>query len=38
MTTFFSKGHASPLLYATFKAAGAIPDEELVTGSGGSGT
>jgi transketolase len=26
----FSKGHASPLLYATFKAAGAISDEELV--------
>ena len=28
----FSKGHASPLLYAMFKAAGAITDEELVTG------
>ena len=28
----FSNGHASPLLYATFKAAGAISDEELVTG------
>ncbi|HCU94759.1 MAG TPA: transketolase, partial [Actinobacteria bacterium] len=28
----FSKGHASPLLYAMFKAAGAIADEELVTG------
>jgi len=28
----FSKGHASPLLYAMFKAAGAISDEELVTG------
>ena len=28
----FSKGHASPLLYAIFKAAGAITDEELVTG------
>jgi transketolase len=27
----FSKGHASPLLYAMFKAAGAITDEELVT-------
>jgi transketolase len=27
----FSKGHASPLLYAMFKAAGAIIDEELVT-------
>jgi transketolase len=26
----FSKGHASPLLYATFKAAGAISDDELV--------
>lgn len=28
----FSKGHASPLLYAMFKAAGAITGEELVTG------
>ena len=28
----FSKGHASPLLYAMFKAAGAITDDELVTG------
>ena len=28
----FSKGHASPLLYAMFKAAGAITDQELVTG------
>ena len=28
----FSKGHASPLLYAMFKTAGAITDEELVTG------
>jgi transketolase len=28
----FSKGHASPLLYAIFKAAGAISDEELVGG------
>ncbi|MGH3271310.1 MAG: transketolase, partial [Trebonia sp.] len=28
----FSKGHASPLLYAMFKAAGAITDEEIVTG------
>ena len=28
----FSKGHASPLLYAMFKAAGAIAGEELVTG------
>ena len=26
-----SKGHASPLLYAMFKAAGAITDEELLT-------
>ncbi|MEU6811417.1 transketolase [Streptomyces sp. NPDC046831] len=26
-----SKGHASPLLYAAFKAAGAIDDEELLT-------
>jgi transketolase len=26
-----SKGHASPLLYALFKAAGAITDEELLT-------
>ncbi|MEV1142628.1 transketolase [Micromonospora sp. NPDC049799] len=26
----FSKGHASPLLYAVFKAAGAITDQELV--------
>src|SRR5512139_1896165 len=26
----FSKGHASPLLYAVFKAAGAISDQELV--------
>ncbi|HKD89408.1 MAG TPA: hypothetical protein VKB62_12840, partial [Streptosporangiaceae bacterium] len=28
----FSKGHASPLLYSVFKAAGAISDEELMTG------
>ncbi len=28
----FSKGHASPLLYAMFKAAGVISDEELITG------
>ena len=28
----FSKGHASPLLYAMFKAAGAITDQELVGG------
>jgi transketolase len=27
----FSKGHASPLLYAMFKAAGVVTDEELVT-------
>jgi len=27
----FSKGHASPLLYAMFKAAGAIGDAELAT-------
>jgi transketolase len=27
----FSKGHASPLLYALFKAAGAIDDEELLS-------
>ena len=27
----FSKGHASPLLYALFKAAGAITDAELLT-------
>jgi transketolase len=27
----FSKGHASPLLYSCFKAAGAITDEELLT-------
>src|SRR4029453_18222800 len=26
----FSKGHASPLLYSCFKAAGAIEDEELL--------
>lgn len=26
-----SKGHASPLMYALFKAAGAIDDEELLT-------
>src|SRR5579871_6008335 len=28
----FSKGHASPLLYAVFKAAGVISDQELMTG------
>jgi transketolase len=28
----FSKGHASPLLYSMFKAAGVVSDEELVTG------
>jgi transketolase len=27
----FSKGHASPLLYSAYKAAGAISDEELMT-------
>jgi transketolase len=27
----FSKGHATPLLYALYKAAGAIDDEELMT-------
>jgi transketolase len=27
----FSKGHASPLCYAMFKAAGAITDQELLT-------
>src|SRR5918996_2224104 len=27
----FSKGHASPLLYACFKAAGAISDEKLLS-------
>jgi len=27
----FSKGHASPLIYAVFRAAGAIDDEELMT-------
>ncbi|HEX4211801.1 MAG TPA: transketolase [Candidatus Dormibacteraeota bacterium] len=27
----FSKGHASPLCYSLFKAAGAISDEELMT-------
>src|SRR5437868_6204991 len=27
----FSQGHASPLLYSMFKAAGAISDEELLT-------
>ncbi|HEX5763055.1 MAG TPA: transketolase [Solirubrobacterales bacterium] len=27
----FSKGHASPLLYALYKAAGAIGDEELLS-------
>jgi transketolase len=27
----FSKGHASPLLYALYKTAGAIDDEELLT-------
>jgi transketolase len=27
----FSKGHASPLIYSIFKAAGAVSDEELLT-------
>jgi len=27
----FSKGHASPLVYAIFKAAGAISDDEMLT-------
>ena len=27
----FSKGHASPLVYAMFKAAGAISDDEMMT-------
>ncbi|MFD7879839.1 transketolase [Streptomyces sp. NPDC059766] len=27
----FSKGHASPLLYAMFKAAGVVDDDELMT-------
>src|SRR6202030_4747478 len=27
----FSKGHASPLLYAIFKAVGVISDDELLT-------
>ncbi len=28
----FSKGHASPLLYSMFKAAGVVSDDELVNG------
>jgi len=28
----FSKGHASPLIYSIFKAAGVVSDEELMTG------
>jgi len=28
----FSKGHASPLLYSMFKAAGVVSDEELING------
>ena len=28
----FSKGHASPLLYSVFKAVGAVPEHELLTG------
>src|SRR5918997_2866186 len=27
----FSKGHASPLIYSMYKAAGAISDEEMLT-------
>src|SRR5881394_416963 len=27
----FSKGHASPLLYSIYKAAGAVSEEELLT-------
>src|SRR5881628_2816479 len=27
----FSKGHASPLLYAVFKAVGVVGDDELMT-------
>ena len=27
----FSKGHASPLLYSVYKAAGAVSDEEMLT-------
>src|SRR5512132_4584066 len=27
----FSKGHASPLVYALFRAAGAVSDEDLLT-------
>jgi transketolase len=26
----FSKGHASPLLYSVFKAAGVVSDEDLI--------
>ena len=28
----YSKGHASPLVYSVFKAAGVVTDEELMTG------
>src|SRR5699024_3616579 len=28
----FSKGHASPLLYSVYKAAGVVSDEELLEG------
>ena len=28
----FSKGHASPLLYSVFRAAGAISEDELING------
>jgi transketolase len=27
----FSKGHASPLLYAMYRAAGAVDDDELLS-------
>src|SRR3954451_4736479 len=29
---FYSKGHASPLVYSVFKAVGVVSDEELMTG------
>jgi len=31
----FSEGHASPLLYSLYKAAGAISDDELLRSPGG---
>ncbi len=34
----FSKGHASPLLYSMFKAAGVVSDDELVNGYRRSGS